>query len=108
MSSRSYSETISDSARGLYTGASQGYRRPAYLEVKLKVARNGSVQACCSPEVLDNPRMAMLVRELRQLMRAHHRDFEAIHRPSRETVEERASNREYERRTRRGVPHPSG
>ena len=109
MSSRSFhSETTSDSSRDLYTGASQGYLRPAYLEVKLKVARNGSVQACCSPEVLDNPRLASLVRELGKLMRAHHLDIEAIHRPSRVTVAERASHREYERRTRQRVPHLSG
>ena len=66
------------------------------------------MQACCSPEVLDDTRMSLLVRELRKRMRAHHRDIEAIYRPSQVTVEERASQREYERRMKKGVPHPSG
>ena len=108
MSSRGYyTETTSDSSRG-YTGGSQGYQRLACLKVELKVARNGFMEACCSPEVQDNPRMDSLVRELKKLMRAHHRDVEAVYRPSRVTVEERASHREYERRIKQGVAHPSG
>ena len=109
MSSRSdYTETTSDSSRS-YTRGSQDYQRPACLKVELEVARNGSVEACCSPNVLNKPRMASLVRELKRLMRAHHQDIEAIYRrPGRVTVEERSSHREHERRMKQGVAHPSG
>ena len=108
MSRSSYHTSVYSETSWGHTGRSQGYRRPPYLVVELKVARNGFLQDRCSPEVLDDPRMSSLVRELEELMRAHQRGIEAIHRPSRVTVDQRASRRQYERRMRYGVPHPSG